>query len=84
MGHDDNVISEWVEDIWDTYDKNDDGNIDKREIRKFIDQTFAAVNADVPYTEYDLDDLYEIIDVTEDGMISRAEMRHFFRKLGKK
>ena len=37
VGSEEDDIIEWVEDIWETYDKNDDGNVDKREIRKFLD-----------------------------------------------
>jgi len=36
VGTDEANIKQWVDDIWETYDFNDDGNIDKREIKKFI------------------------------------------------
>ena len=37
VGTDEKNIEQWVNDIWETYDFNDDGNIDKREIKKFVD-----------------------------------------------
>ena len=52
-------INQWVEDIWETYDYNDDGSIDKRELKKFIDQTFEKVGIqNFNYTEFDLDDFF--------------------------
>ena len=44
LGTNEEYIVQWIDDIWETYDFNDDGNIDKREIKKFIDQTFEKVN----------------------------------------
>lgn len=86
VGKTPDVITEWVDDIWDTYDVDGDGNLDRREIRKFVDQTLEKVGIKdkVAYHEYDLDEFFEEIDVTENGIISRAEMRNFFRKLGKR
>ena len=82
VGTNDENIKQWVDDIWETYDFNNDGNIDKREIRKFIDQTFDKVKLKYEYDEFDLDDFFNQIDITEDGMISKAELRNFFKKLG--
>jgi hypothetical protein len=84
IGTDKDNINQWVEDIWETYDLNDDGNLDKREIKKFIDQTLAKINVHYPYDEFDLDDFFRDVDLTHSGMISRPELRNFFRKLGAK
>ena len=84
VGTDENNIRQWVDDIWETYDFNDDGNIDKREIKKFINQTFEKVNVKFEYNEFDLDDFFNQIDITEDGMISKAELKNYFKKLGNK
>ena len=85
FGPDEDVIDQWVIYIWETYDFNDDGNLDKREVKKFIDQSFrkAGVRDAVPYSEYDLDDLFIVMDITSTGMISRAELKQFFKKLAK-
>ena len=82
IGLDDENIAQWTQDIWETYDFNDDGNIDKREIKKFVDQTFEKVGLKYEYNEFDLDDFFSKIDVTQDGMVSKAELKNFFRKLG--
>ena len=58
MGTDIKNINQWVDDIWETYDFNDDGNIDKREIKKFVDQTLEKVNLKFDYCEFDLDDFF--------------------------
>ena len=82
IGTNEDNIAQWVQDIWETYDFNDDGNIDKREIKKFVDQTLEKVKLPFEYNEFDLDDFFNQIDVTEDGMVSKAELKNFFRKLG--
>ena len=77
-------INQWVDDIWHGYDNDDDGNIDKREVKKFIDESFERVGLkhkeQCPYTEFDLDDFFDFIDVTGVGCVSRAEFRNYLRK----
>ena len=58
MGTDIKNINQWVDDIWETYDFNDDGNIDKREIKKFVDQTLEKVKLKFDYCGFDLDDFF--------------------------
>mmetsp|Transcript_6639 Transcript_6639/g.10671 ORF Transcript_6639/g.10671 Transcript_6639/m.10671 type:complete len:116 (+) Transcript_6639:238-585(+) len=52
-------IEEWIEDIWDSFDRDNNGSIDKREIQKFLDQTFEAAGMKLQYTQDDFDELYE-------------------------
>lgn len=86
VGTDADVIREWVDDIYDTYDLDGGGDLDRREIKKFVDQTFEKANIKdlVPYTDFDLDVFFDEIDVTANGLISKPELRGYLRKLGKK
>ena len=77
-------IEDWVDDIWNSYDRDNNGSIDKTEIRRFLDQTFQTAGVVIKYTDDDFDELYEKIDITEDGLVSKAEMRNFLKKLGSK
>ena len=43
VGEDEDNHKEWTEDIFRTYDFDDDGCIDKRELKKFVDQSFDKV-----------------------------------------
>ena len=77
-------IDEWVEDIFETFDFNNDGNIDKRELKRFIDQSLDRVKIDPEqhgYCYHDLDDFFDKISISGDGTISRAELRNFLRKI---
>ena len=84
VGTDKENIEDWVDDIWNSYDRDNNGSIDKTEIRRFLDQTFQTAGVVVEYTDDDFDELYEKIDITEDGLVSKAEMRNFLKKLGSK
>lgn len=83
VGTDEENIKQWVEDIWETYDFNDDGNLDKREIRKFIDQTFQKIGITFEFHDFDFDDFFTNLDITQSGTVSKAEFRNFLTKVGK-
>ena len=92
VGTDEEYIIRWVEDIWETYDFNDDGTLDKREMKKLVDQTLEQMSIMYPnrfprhlvrYNEFDLDDFFNTIDIGQDGVISRTELKFFFKRLGK-
>lgn len=83
VGTDDDNIKQWVEDIWETYDFNDDGNLDKREIRKFIDQTFQKIGITFEFHDFDFDEFFSNLDITETGTVSKAEFRNFLYKIGR-
>lgn len=83
VGTDEENIKQWVEDIWETYDFNDDGNLDKREIRKFIDQTFTKIGITFNFHDFDFDDFFMNLDITQSGTVSKSEFKNFLKKLGK-
>jgi hypothetical protein len=83
VGIDQRNINEWVEDIWESFDRDGNGSIDKYEIRGFLDQTFKTAGMRINYTEDDFDLFWRAVDLTGDGLVSRAEMRNFLEKLGK-
>lgn len=82
VGREDDNVNQWVADIWETYDFNDDGNLDKREIRKFIDQTFLKIGISFDFHDFDFDDFFMNLDITQSGTVSKAEFRNFLRKVG--
>jgi hypothetical protein len=42
-------ITDWVKDIWDSFDRDGNGQIDKLEIKSFIDQTFRTAGISIDY-----------------------------------
>lgn len=83
VGTDAENIKQWADDIWETYDFNDDGNLDKREIRKFIDQTFLKIGITFDFHDFDFDDFFMNLDITQSGTISKSEFKNFLTKVGK-
>jgi len=83
VGDDPIALEGWLDDIWRTYDADDDGEIDKGELKRWIDHTLKVAGIKFEYSKYDLDELFDKLDATESGRLSRAEMRHFLRSLGR-
>ena len=49
VGKDEHNINDWVKDIWDSFDRDGNGQIDKLEIKSFIDQTFLTAGISIGY-----------------------------------
>ena len=79
--NDQDALENWMEHIFTSYDVDNDGNIDKQEIKEFLDIIFQESELVVTYTWDDLEDFFHRIDLTEDGFVSKAEMKNYFRKL---
>ena len=79
--HDQEAVDNWMEHIFTSYDVDNDGNIDKQEIKEFLDIIFEESSIVVQYTWDDLEEFFQKIDLTEDGFVSKAEMKNYFRKL---
>ena len=82
IGTDPVALESWLDDIWRTYDADDDGEIDKGELKRWIDHTLKVGGIKFPYSKYDLDEVFDKIDITETGRLTRAEMRQFLRSIG--
>ena len=49
VGSDINNINDWVIDIWESFDRDGNGQIDKFEVKSFIDQTFKTAGIFLDY-----------------------------------
>jgi Ca2+-binding EF-hand superfamily protein len=49
VGLDQRNINEWIEDIWESFDRDGNGSIDKYEIKNFVDQTFKTAGIRLNY-----------------------------------
>ena len=70
-------IKDWIEDIWESYDIDGNGLIDKLEIKTFVAQTLKTAGIQVKYSDEDFDDLFGKMDYLNDGYLSKVEMTHF-------
>ena len=75
-------IDEWVREIWERFDKDNSGTIDKQEVSKFVANMLELAGMNKDFNQDDFDDLYERINLTDDGLVSKAEMKSFLYKMG--
>lgn len=65
-----------IDDIWNTYDVDNSGALDKEEARKYIQDT----TDDVPSQEV-FDEMFSDFDKDNSGTIEKAEMVVFIKRL---
>lgn len=58
--------------IFDRYDKDKSGFMERKEIRAMIDETFGAFGMET--TEKDIDDMLNLLDKDGDGKVSRKSL----------
>lgn len=84
VGTDEANIKQWTDDIWETYDANDDGKLDPKDITKFIEQTFAKVGIDAKKLhKLDHDVFFMGLDITATGNLCKSEFRNYLNKIGR-
>ncbi|EQC31991.1 hypothetical protein SDRG_10191 [Saprolegnia diclina VS20] len=72
------MIDRCIEDIWHTFDQDQNGYLDRDETRAFIDAMAEAMNGT---TRLDFDACFDEYDQNRDGRLSRDEMRVFVKQL---
>ena len=78
------MIKSCVEDIWDQYDEDNSGILDKAECREFIKKTLSEImpgKEDQIYNEPDFERVFTDFDINNDGTISKEEMSRFIKKV---
>lgn len=68
--------------IWTEYDKDQSGELSKREMKKFITAIFSEAGVKTEFSGDDFTEFFQQVDKTRDGKISKAEMTHYFVKVG--
>ena len=75
------VIEKCVSEIWAQYDKDNNGHLDKKESRAFIEQTLRDMGDNSSFTEEDFETTFKEFDKNGDGTIDRKEMASFIKKV---
>ncbi|OQR99810.1 hypothetical protein THRCLA_21789 [Thraustotheca clavata] len=76
------TIDACVDTIWEAYDQDDSGYLDRIETRKFVYHLIAEYEKDgdkVPPVNFE--ECFEAFDVDGNGNLSRKEMRTFVEQL---
>ena len=77
-----NLIQQCIDEIWQEYDKDKNGYLDKEECKKFILSTVDEMKGTpMPQGELDFDNCFDEIDTDDSGNISKAEMINLFKKV---
>ena len=74
------IIAQAVNDIWDQYDTDKSGALDKAETRKFVSATLTETGQG-SFTEDEFNDCFASFDKNGDGSISKDEMVEFIKKV---
>ena len=77
----DAVISKCVDDIWKEYDKDNSGELDRAETKKFVENTLKEMHDHGVFSEEDFDACFREFDTDNSGTIEKDEMSKFIKKV---
>ena len=79
----DAVIKKCVDDIWNTYDTDGRGTLEKDETREFVKKTLLEMEGKdgSDFSENDFDACFKEFDKDGSGAIDRDEMAQFIKKV---
>ena len=77
------AIEKAVDEIWDTYDFNKSGDLDKEEVKKFAKDLMAKMNIEINEDQFEslFDSEFQAMDLNKNGVIEKTEMQAFIKKL---
>ena len=67
--------------MWDTYDIDDSGDLDKQETKKFVQDILGNIGSADELTQEDFDEVFATFDEDDSGTIEKEEMINFIKKL---
>ena len=80
----DRALDHKVDKIWANYDLDDNGFLDRDEMRSFMINMLASMNMAENFNEESFRRLFDRFDVDGDGYVSRQEMRQFLERASTK
>ena len=75
------VIEKCVNDIWQEYDKDGNGYLDKEETKAFVKNTLSEMNDNASIEDQDFEDTFKEFDKDGSGTIEKDEMAAFIKKV---
>ena len=79
MSNIDEIIDKTIDDIWDSYDKDKSGFLDKNETKQFVKSTLMEVGDNGAFSEEEFEKCFKKFDKDGNGQISRDEMKAFIK-----
>ena len=70
-----------IDEIWDSYDIDHSGSLDKNEVRNFILEYMQFLTKDFVFSEEEFDKIFNEIDLDKSGSVEKNEMALFIYKM---
>ena len=75
------IINKNVEDIWDQYDKDGNGYLDKNEAKLLVLDSLKLMGENTQIDQKEFDEVFKMFDKDGNGTIDKGEMASFIRKV---
>merc|ERR1719401_2880709 len=70
-----------IDQIWDTYDVDKSGELDKEETKKFVQDTLGNLGSGDEFSQEAFDEVFQTFDKDNSGTVEKAEMVVFIKQL---
>ena len=70
-----------VDEIWDKWDKDQNGTLDKAEMRGFVEATMREANINKTVTDEEFNQIFQQFDIDSSQTIERDEMAVFVKRM---
>ena len=75
----DMVVAQCVDEIWEVFDVDNSGSLDKDETKRFVKNTLTDCSDENSLSDDDFDQCFKEFDRDGDGQIERSEMITFIK-----
>ena len=78
---DDQAVQQVIDQIWDTYDADKSGALDKQETKKFVQDTLGNLGSGDEFSDEAFDEVFKTFDKDNSQTVEKAEMVTFIKQL---
>ena len=75
------AIKAVIDQIWDTYDADKSGALDKEETKKFVQDTLGGLDSNDAFSDEAFDEVFATFDKDNSGTVEKDEMVGFIKQL---
>jgi len=81
MSAEEQAIQAVIDQIWDTYDKDKSGALDKQETKQFVKDTLGNLGGGDEFSDEAFDEVFSTFDKDQSGTVEKNEMVVFIKQL---
>ena len=75
------AIKAVIDQIWETYDVDKSGYLDKEETKKFVQDTLCNLGSADEFSDDSFNEVFSTFDKDNSGLVEKSEMAQFIKKL---